>query len=214
MSRKRRFERINEKNIKQNKFNSLCKQFENDFESERSVEMDSQSDKNKLFTILCRQLVVNNSENEEQDLFGDVGPIEEENEDQDLFGDVGSIEEENGDQEQIEKETDCPKTNLERIFSYLNKEGEHRINEFIGVETTNPKIFGFNLESIPIPSSNKIELGEFLKKINKLNREIKADENFDKIVNEESGLAAVLNIPKNAIPKLSNFFYCLNHVNQ
>ena len=41
-----------------------------------------------------------------------------------------------------------------------------------------------------------------------MNKEIKAYEDFDKIVNNESGLVAVaINIPKNAIPKLSKFFY-------
>ena len=121
MSRKRRLERINEKINRDNKFNSIFKELRESrqFETERSVEINSQSNKDKLFTILCRQLVANNSENKEQDLFDNVEPIQEENGDQDLFNDVGPIEEENGDQEQIEKETDCPKNKfIKNIFLF------------------------------------------------------------------------------------------------
>ena len=54
-------------------------------------------------------------------------------------------------------------SNINRIWSYLRKEGEHCLLELKNQVTANPCVFGAHLEKVSVPY-NKVEMGVFLKK--------------------------------------------------
>ena len=122
------------------------------------------------------------------------------------FGEEEQRTEEEGNEE---PETDFPLSNMNRIYRYLGKEGEHRLLELKDQVTSNPRVFGAQLEKLVVPE-NKEEMRRFLKKVVQLKEEIKSEEDLLTTIDRESG-AQEFAFPDGCVLKEAEFFYCLNH---
>ena len=106
---------------------------------------------------------------------------------EDQFGiDFGAGEQEENKGSNEELQLDFPFSNINRIWSYLRKEGEQRLLELKNQITASPCVFGAHLEKVPV-LDNKVEMGVFLKKLVQLRDRILSEDKLLATINRESG---------------------------
>ena len=123
--------------------------------------------------------------------------------------DFGGGEEGENERGNEEPQTDFPYSNINRIWNYLRKAGEHRLLELKNQVSANPCVFGAQLEKVPV-RNNKEEMGIFLRKLVQLRDGFLSEEQLLATINRESG-AKDFDFPPGCVPKGVKFHYCLKH---